>query len=164
MENTPVIVELDFDKAELMTRDELREKISAIEEILKNAPQVELPVKHHFSKGVYGREMPIPSGTLLVGKIHKHQTMNVISKGKLSVLSQDGIMHLQAPHTFVSTPGAKRVIYAHEDSVWTCFHGTEETEIEKIESEFIAKDYTEVVALDASKDQGGLCLGSQPQL
>lgn len=146
-EQAPVVIEMDFEHAVDLPVEQVREMIAQLEELLKTAPQIDLPVNHHFSKGVYGREMPIPKGSLLVGKIHKHQTMNVLSKGELSVLSQDGVMRLKAPHIFVSSPGAKRVIYAHEDSIWTCFHGTHETDLEKIEEEFIAKTYDDVVPL-----------------
>jgi hypothetical protein len=154
MSALPVIVELDFEKAELANRDELREMIFKLEETLKQAPQIEMPELNHFSHGVYGRELPIPSGTLLIGKIHKHKTMNVLLRGRVSVLSQDGVKHLSAGDLFVSTPGAKRVIYAHEDSSWLCCHGTFETDLEKIEQEFIAKDYSEI-------SEEALCLGQQ---
>ena len=146
-----VMVAIDFDKALEYSKEEIRDLIADLEEKLKEAPQTEIPVKHFFSKNVYGREMEVLKGTLLIGKIHKHQTMNVISRGEVSVLSVDGTMRVKAPYTFVSNPGAKRVIFAHEDSTWTTFHGTSETDIDKIEAEFIAKDYSEVEYLDKSE-------------
>jgi hypothetical protein len=162
-DNSPVVVNIDFEKAVSLPIEEVRDMISQLEELLKNAPQIEIPCDHYFSKGVYGREIKVTKGSLLVGKIHKHSTMNVLSAGEVSVLSQDGVMRFTAPHTFVSTPGAKRVIYAHADSVWTCFHGTHETDVEKIEEEFIAKSYDEVVALEPAKQaielEGAVCLG-----
>ena len=39
------------------------------------------PVQHHFAPGAYGREMTLPAGLVVVGKIHKHAHINVISKG-----------------------------------------------------------------------------------
>lgn len=144
----PVVIEFDFERSLDFSKEEIREMISSLEEKLKDAPQIEIPLKHYFSKGVYGREIEFAKGSLLIGKIHKHQTMNVISKGEVSVFSIDGVIRAKAPHTFVSSPGAKRVIYAHEDSVWTTFHGTHETDLEKIEEEFIAKNYDEVVSID----------------
>lgn len=161
MSVAPVVIELDFAKAEVANRDELRAMISHFEEILKQAPQIELPLTHHYSHGVYGREMQMPKAAIVVGKIHKHRTMNVITRGHVSVISQDGVMHLFAGDLFVSTPGAKRVIYAHEDSAWTCILGTTETDPDKIEKEFIVSDYSEVVAIE--KQEGDLCLSPQPQ-
>lgn len=143
-ENLPVI-NFDFENCLSLPIEDVRVMIGELEEVLKTAPQVELPLKHYFSKGVYGRELKIDKGTLLVGKIHKYAVVNVLSAGEVSVLSIDGVMRFKAPHTFVSSPGAKRVIYAHEDSVWSNFHGTDETDLDKIEDEFIAKTYDDVL-------------------
>jgi len=123
----------------------LRDRIDLLQErLIEKYPQVEPPLKHTFSPGVYARELFIPQGSLIVGKIHRHENMNIISKGNVSVFSIDGAAHFEAPHTFVASPGVKRVIYAHEDTVWTTIHGTHETDLEKIEAEFIAKDYDEI--------------------
>lgn len=115
--------------------------------IIECGEPIEIPIEHRFSKGVYGREMKIKAGEIIVGKIHKHQTMNVILSGEASVLSPEGVTRIKAPLTFVSPPGTKRVIYAHTDLVWATFHGTNETDLEKIENEVIAKNYDEAVPL-----------------
>ena len=113
------------------------------EEILKY-PQVEMPVTNHFSKDTYGRELFIPQGTLLVGKIHKYESLNILAQGDISLLTEDGIKRVQAPYVVVSKPGTKRVGFAHTDCTWVTVHGTSETDVDKIEEEFIAKDYDEV--------------------
>jgi hypothetical protein len=129
---------------DLHDRSILRGKIALLEKEVKKEPQVDIEPVHNFSKDVYAREISIPKGSLIIGKIHKFQNLNIISKGDLSFFSIDGAFRVQAPHTFVASPGVKRVIYAHEDSVWTTIHGTSETDLEKIEEIFIAKDYREI--------------------
>ena len=99
------------------------------------------PVKHHFSKGIYAREMFIPAGVVIIGKIHKHRHLSIISRGVVSVLTEEGVKKLTGPITFESFPGAKRVVYCHEDTTWTTLHLTEETEIDKLEDDIIAKTY-----------------------
>lgn len=131
-----------------LSRQQLRDLISHIEKELTKGEAMEIPVVHHFSKAVYAREMQVPRGTLLVGKIHKHQNLNILSAGEVSVLSVDGLIRVKAPYTFVASPGAKRVIYAHDDVVWTTIHGTDEKDIDKIEEEFIAKSYEEVALIN----------------
>lgn len=123
---------------------ELRSQIAQLEEKLLTLLPVNIEITHHFSKDVYAREMFMPKGTLLVGKIHKFKNLNIMSQGDVAILSIDGVMRVRAPYTFVASPGAKRVFYAHEDTVWTCIHGTEDKDLEKIEDMFIAKDYNEV--------------------
>lgn len=118
-----------------------RDNILAMESAIGAAPQVEMRVEHHFSKGLYARELHIPKGTLLVGKIHRFENLNIISQGEISVYTEEGIRRIKAPCTIVSPPGTKRVGYAHEDTVWTTIHATEETDIEAIEKIVIADDF-----------------------
>jgi len=124
----------------------LREKVFQAEEVMRTMPQVEMPVVHHFSKGVYARELHIPAGTILTGKIHKYPQLNILSKGEISVLTEEGVKRVSAPFHIVSPAGTKRIAYAHSDCVWTTVHGTEETDVDKIEAQFIAQ--TEVEYLD----------------
>lgn len=129
---------------------ELREKILGLEKFLMELPdhlKVELPERDHFAPGVYARELPIPSGTLIVGKIHKYQNMNILASGDISVLTDNGIQRIVAPAVIVSPPGTKRVGYAHSDSVWITIHGTHETDVAKIEAEVLVKSFDELPAL-----------------
>ena len=103
------------------------------------------PVKHHFAPGSYGREMTLPAGLVVVGKIHKHAHINVISKGRVQVFTeQEGVLELAAPRTFVSSPGTKRVVHVLEETVWTTVHVTDKTDLAEIEREVIATDFMEV--------------------
>lgn len=120
-----------------------RDQVNILEDQMREMPQRELHVEHHFSPGVYARELHIPKDTILTGKIHKYAQMNILSKGEISVLTEDGVKRVKAPFTVVSPPGTKRIAYAHEDCVWTTIHGTEETDVSKIEAHFIAQDEAE---------------------
>lgn len=100
------------------------------------------PVKHHFAPGSYGREMTLPAGLVVVGKIHKHAHINVISKGRVQVFTeQEGVLELAAPCTFVSSPGTKRVVHVLDETVWTTVHVTDKTDLAEIEREVIATDF-----------------------
>lgn len=118
-----------------------RAKIVALEARLLEMPQLDLPLKHWFSEGLYAREIFIPKGTLLIGKIHAHPNLNIISQGDISVLTEHGAMRIKAPYTVISPPLTKRVGYAHEDTVWTTIHATAETDPERIEAQMILSDF-----------------------
>ncbi len=128
-----------------------RNKISELESMLSELPQAEAPVTHYYAKGIYGREMLIPKGTIVVGKIHRYETLNVFVKGEMTVVTEQGKKRLKAPMVVVSAPGTKRGGYAHEDSVWLCIHGTEETDLGKIEEEVIAKDFNDKILIEEIK-------------
>lgn len=113
------------------------------------------PVRHIFAPGAYAREMTIPKGTVIIGKIHRHAHLNFISAGKVRVLTETGVYEITAPHTFVSEIGTKRVVRALEDTIWTTVHVTDEMDLEKIEDYVIAKDYDALGATSASALEGG---------
>lgn len=128
----------------LAYREEFRERIFDAQDIIGTLPQTEPPVFHHFGDGSYAREIHIDKGVILVGKIHRHSHPNVLSKGKVSVSSEFGTETFEAPRTWVSQAGIKRMIYAHEDAVWTTFHVTDSVDLEQIEHELIAESYNEL--------------------
>lgn len=136
-----------------LTIPEIRELIARVESIAVTLPQVEMPVSNYFSKGLYAREIFIPKDTFIVGKIHRFENFNILLKGKLTIFSMEGKHTVEAPFSIVSPAGVKRVAYAHEDSIWTVVHATEETDLDKIEEEVIVKNYEE---LDLKETE---CLG-----
>lgn len=136
---------------ELVSNDpiQVRGGILELEKAMLKLPQIEMETVHHFAPGVYARELQIPAGTLLTGKIHKTEHINVVSAGDISVLTENGVKRIKAPFTFVSKPGTKRLGLAHTDTVWTTFHVTDETDLVKIEELVIAKTHDETDALIA---------------
>lgn len=127
-----------------------RAEIMALQQYMQEQPdQIQPPVLHHFAPGMYGREILLPAGSLVVGKIHKHAHLNIISMGRCRVVTEDGPLELEAPYTFVSKPGTKRVVLAHTDVVWTTCHVTESTDLEHIESEIIAESYSAIGLSDS---------------
>ncbi len=105
-------------------------------------PTVDCPLQHSFIDGVYVRTINIPAGTMLVGKIHKHSHANILSKGEVLVITEDGGReHLKGPLTMVSPAGCKRAVKALTDTTWTTIHRTDETDLDKIEDCVIAKTY-----------------------
>jgi quercetin dioxygenase-like cupin family protein len=123
-----------------------REQVFALEQSMREMPQVEMPVTNHFSHGVYGREIFIPAGSVLTGHIHKHTNMNVLLEGDMSVLTERGMERVGAGFVVVSPPGTKRAAYAHTDCRWLTVHGTPETDVDAIEREFIVHTEQEYLA------------------
>ena len=48
------------------------------------------PVDKKYGCGTYARQMFIPKGTVIIGKIHRYQHLNFIMKGKVSVATEFG--------------------------------------------------------------------------
>jgi hypothetical protein len=111
-------------------------------------------LKHYFTPkdekygcSTYAREIFLPKGSFVIGKIHKHPHLNFISKGRVKVFTEFGDKHLVAPCTFISEVGLKRAVYAEEDTIWTTVHLTEfenESDLDKIEQEVISPTYDDM--------------------
>jgi len=108
-------------------------------------------IKHHYATGVYGRELFIPEGQVIVSKIHKGKTFNIITEGMVSVISEMGFHTYTAPYVFVSDPFTKRVVISHMDTVWVTAHGSDKTDLKDIEEEIIARDFSELYAIEEGK-------------
>jgi hypothetical protein len=115
-----------------ITNVSMQDKVENLEEALKNIPQVECPVKHYFAPGIYAREITIKKGTVLTGAIHKTENLAILSCGRLQLVTESGTIEISAPHILTVKPGTKNAAYALEDSVWTNFFPTEETDVDKL--------------------------------
>ena len=137
----------------------MRGKIKALTDALLALPgeHIEMPVDHVFAKGMYMRKLFIKKGTLLIGKIHRKECINIVSRGDISVLTESGAMRVQAGFTIVSPAGIQKVGYAHEDTEFINVFLTDETDIEKLEAE-IACDSYEALENLAVIEEGTLCL------
>jgi hypothetical protein len=111
--------------------------MSLQEMIQENLPQVECNFYHHFSYGVYARERFAKAGTLIIGKRHRYQTLTILLEGDLSVFDGKNVYHYRAPYIFNSLPGEKRMTYSHTPTRLLTIHPTHETDLAKIEEEFI---------------------------
>lgn len=132
----------------IANHEDTRQDILALEAVLRQAPGAVsgdsslCPLKHSFADGVYVREIFLPKGILLTGKIHKHAHPNFLMQGEVLVRTEhEGVEHLKAPLSIISKAGTKRVVFALEDTIWITVHVTGETDLDKIEEYVIAKDY-----------------------
>ena len=150
----PVVILDEVFNVSTLDRKSVRQHILHFEEFLDfiGGKAFEVEEHHNFSDGVYVRSVHLKKGDLLVGKIHKTEHSNILSKGDVSVLTEWGYERLTVENTpliWKSQPWTKRVVYAHEDSFWTVIHPTNETDLAKIEDEVIAKNYGELELIEA---------------
>jgi hypothetical protein len=104
-----------------------------------------VPIRHFFMDGVYVREMTMYKDTIVVGAIHKHLHMCFLLTGKITVVNEEETVDHIAPCFIVSTPGIKRVLYAHEDSIWYNTHKnpSDTEDVEELERDIVAISYKE---------------------
>lgn len=118
------------------------DKVQALEDWIKTKPQGEYPCRHYFAGGVYEREITVPAGHVITGKIHLTEHLAKLVKGTMTIYSNEGSGTITGPITFVSTPGSKRAGYAHDEVTFSTFHYVgDKTDLNLIESDLVVETY-----------------------
>lgn len=99
-----------------------RERIIALQEAMLPIQCAQPEPTHFYAPGMYLRELTVPAGMLIVGKIHKHAHFLMVLKGRAAVVSEFGRMEVTAGHISVSPAGVKRAVLAIEDTQFVTVH------------------------------------------
>ena len=121
---------------------EVKQGVKMLEKILEPMPQVECPVINVFAEGIYSRQCFNPKGTFIIGKEQKFGCLVVLLSGQVRIFDANGVREVTAPAVFPSEPGAKRCVYAVEDSIFMTVHANpeNETDLDKIEDRLIVRE------------------------
>lgn len=95
-----------------------------------------VPYTHHFlDGGVYVRSMFVEKGRLIVGRLHKQESVSIMSQGVMKILDVNGVNTVSAPFISKDKAGMKRVGYALEDCTFINIFKTDCTDLDTIEDE-----------------------------
>ena len=112
-----------------------------LEPYLLTLPQAPCPVVHHFGPGLYVREVTIPSGAFAMGHKQRFEHLNIVLKGSVAVLNDDGsVSVIKAPALFVGKPGRK-VGACIDECVWQNVYANPDNcrDIETLEARYLEK-------------------------
>ncbi len=146
---------------DLVQRKIVRDRIESLaDSLIQNVSEGSMKgedgsLTHYHTKGIYAREMKIPKGTVMVSKIHKLPRLCIILKGDVSFTTEYGSKRIRGPYTAVFPPGSRVALFTHEETLWTAIHGTDETDLELLESSLIAKDHGEYDNFCRQLEEGG---------
>lgn len=100
------------------------DSVVELQEFIKeqNLETKEMPVINHFAPDVYARQMDASAGDLVISRMHRTEHLNILMKGSISILTEDGVQYFKAPMIMKSDVGSKRIGYFHEDSSWLTIH------------------------------------------
>ncbi len=100
----------------------------------------DLAITHHFSSGVYVRQMHLPAGHVAQTHLHRFDHLSILAQGEV-ILSVNGVhSRHQAPACLTIAAHAAHQILALSDCVWFCLHATQETEVEHIHHQLVEAD------------------------
>jgi len=129
-------------------KEQFRGAVTDFEEKLSKTPGAMFencfPLDHVFVDGAYVRTITIPADMMMTSKIHKKTHPYFIMKGEVDVLTEHGMKRIKAPYKGITKAGTKRVLRTYTEVIWVTVHVTNETDLDKIEEQVIAKSYDEL--------------------
>ena len=97
---------------------------------------------HHFSDGLYAKQMVIPKGFIAGQHKHHYSHLSILAKGHVIVRTDESAIEYIAPTCIEIKAEIFHTIEALEDSAWFCIHATEATnekDTDKIDAVLISR-------------------------
>ncbi len=111
------------------------------------------PVKHHFAPGLYAREIFLPAGTRIIGKIHRTSHVMTVAQGSGIIWNEFGGFEYKAGMTRVTRIGTKNIAWAREDTIIITYHPTQHQDVDAIERDIISPSYEAFDALGLDRKE-----------
>jgi hypothetical protein len=84
-------------------------------------PNPDMDLRHLFAPDSYARMLIMPANTVVMGAVHKKQSITACCYGLADVVDQDGHkQRIYGPHFWITEPGTQRAFYVIEE---TCLIG-----------------------------------------
>lgn len=138
-----------------------REAIAALEKAMRTEIQAgnfedivdSMALEHFFIPGVYARQLTVPAGTVIVGRVHLHPCFTIIMTGEVTVHTAEGRRTITGPVFFRTEAGAQRAVYAHTESVWITIHRSDKTDLDDLKAELTCATFEDFERLTASPQE-----------
>jgi mannose-6-phosphate isomerase-like protein (cupin superfamily) len=108
--------------------------------LLKGTFDVDLGTQHHFSSGVYAKQMMLPKGYFALSHAHAYDHLSILASGEVFIKTDNKEEYYKAPACITIKKGVHHSITALQDAVWFCIHATDETSTNKIDEVLIMKE------------------------
>jgi len=114
----------------------MNDRFDLLEKGMEALPPAEFPLEHTFTKGLYSRKIFIPAGSFLTSKIHITEHQFAILQGRATFWDPFlGTVVLKAPHTGITVPNTRRILFVHEDFIMVTFHPTDKATPQEVEDD-----------------------------
>ena len=113
--------------------------LSELHDKFEGQIECDLGTVHHFSDGLYAKQMMIPKGFMAGMHAHVYSHLSILAKGQVIVRTDFEQKEYSAPACIEIKSGIFHSIEALEDSQWFCIHATEETDISKVDEVLIQR-------------------------
>jgi quercetin dioxygenase-like cupin family protein len=94
-------------------------------------------ITHHFSDGLYAKEIRVPEGTAILKNTHDFSHLSILAEGMVAVMIGDSVDIVRAPACIEIKSGVVHGVKAVTDCVWYCIHATDEKDPSKVDDVLI---------------------------
>ena len=86
---------------------------------LEQIPESTYQLKEYYSGGMYCREITIPEGAFITGRIYKFDHVEIMLSGEITILSADGgKTHYEGHNVIEAKAGKRQGGLAHKETKW----------------------------------------------
>lgn len=108
------------------------------EQGMEGLPKVDIGTIHHFSAGVYAKEMHLPKGCTALSHRHMYDHLSILAEG-VAVVTVEGKPTLyKAPVCILIKANLNHEITAIAPVTWFCIHATDETDPTHVDEVILA--------------------------
>jgi quercetin dioxygenase-like cupin family protein len=94
---------------------------------------------HHFSDGLYAKQVKIPANHVVGQHAHKYSHLSVLAQGKVLVEVDGQQFEYTAPACIEIKANKIHRVFAYTDAVWFCIHATSETDVDAIDQVLVSE-------------------------
>ena len=106
-------------------------------------------INHHFTSGVYAKEVHIPAGNVLVQHKHNFDHLSILASGSIELMV-DGVRSvIHAPACLTIEANKHHGVKSLTDVVWFCIHATNCTDESEVDEVLIAPENMDEVRYTA---------------
>lgn len=129
-------------------------RVDVLQHVLGECKQVECPIVNRFTPGLYSREILMPRGAFVVGRVHKTEHQFAVLAGLAYVWTPgEGVKLVGPGFCGVTKPGARRIALVLEDFRWVTFHPTTTTDLAQLQKELTETPDVSYVGTDPECEQ-----------
>ena len=100
---------------------------------------IDLKIAHHFSSGVYAKQMHLPADHYAESHAHEYDHLSILACGTALITVNGEETRYRAPACIEIKAGVSHKITALSPVDWFCIHATNETNADAIDEILIKK-------------------------
>ena len=101
---------------------------------------IDTEIRHHFSSGVYAKEMRMPADYVLLHHRHKFDHLSLLASGSIELVVDGNRKVIHAPACLTISANVHHGVKTLTEVVWYCIHATDCRDVDAVDAELTLPD------------------------